>query len=88
MFWTAFIWGLGATLGGSIGLMSFVAMKCIWDIVVNTKTAQRANDLAGLANAALIRRNELTEKQIGQLSAISASLVTIADAADELADGQ
>lgn len=74
MFWTAFIWGLGTTLGGSIGLMSFVAMKCIWDIAVNTKTAQRASDLAKLANDALVRRNELTEKQIEHLATIASSL--------------
>ncbi len=88
MFWTAFIWGLGATFGGSIGLMSFVLLKFIWDMTVNSKPVKRANELAELANAALVRRNELTEKQIGQLGAISASLITIADAADAMVDSQ
>jgi hypothetical protein len=88
MFWTAFIWGLGTTLGGSIGLMSFIALKCIWDMTVNSKPIKRANELAELANAALVRRNELTEKQIGKLGEIVAHLDVISDAAEELADGQ
>jgi hypothetical protein len=88
MFWTAFIWGLGTTLGGSIGLMSFIAFKCIWDMTVNSKPLKRANELAELANAALVRRNELTEKQIGKLGEIVAHLDVISDAAEELADGQ
>jgi len=71
MFWTAFIWGLGTTLGGSIGLMSFIALKCIWDMTVNSKPVKRANELAELANAALVRRNELTEKQIEKLNDIA-----------------
>jgi hypothetical protein len=71
MFWTAFIWGLGTTLGGSIGLMSFIALKCIWDMTVNSKPMKRANELAELANAALARRNELTEKQIEKLNDIA-----------------
>ncbi len=71
MFWTAFIWGLGTTLGGSIGLMSFIALKCIWDMTVNSKPMKRANELAELANAALVQRNELTEKQIERLEQIA-----------------
>lgn len=74
MFWTAFIWGLGTTFGGSIGLMSFVMLKFIWDITVNSKPVKRANELAELANAALVRRNELTEKQIEHLATIASSL--------------
>ncbi len=71
MLWTAFIWGLGTTLGGSIGLMSFIALKCIWDMTVNSKPLKRANELAEIANAALVRRNELTEKQIEKLNDIA-----------------
>ena len=71
MFWTAFIWGLGTTLGGSIGLMSFIALKCIWDMTVNSKPMKLANELAELANAALVQRNELTEKQIERLEQIA-----------------
>ena len=84
MFWTAFIWGLGTTLGGSIGFMSFIALKCIWDMTVNSKPLKRANELAELANAALVRRNELTEKQVGQLSAIGANMATIASSLEDM----
>lgn len=79
MFWTAFIWGLGTTFGGSIGLMSFVMLKFIWDITVNSKPVKRANELAELANAALVRRNELTEKQIEMITKAAYHLETIAD---------
>lgn len=67
MFWTAFIWGLGVSCGAAFGLILFVAMKCIWDATVNSKRVRRANELAELANAALMKRNELTEKQIEKI---------------------
>lgn len=51
--------------------MSFIALKCIWDMTVNSKPVKRANELAELANAALVRRNELTEKQIEKLNDIA-----------------
>ena len=71
MFWTAFVWGLGVSLGASFGLMSFVVLKFTWDATVNSKPIKRANELAELANAALIRRNELTEQQIAKLGEIA-----------------
>lgn len=73
MFWTAFIWGLGTTLGGSIGLMAFVVLFFCWQSVMHSETAKRANELAELANAALMRRNELTEQQIDRLDSIARS---------------
>lgn len=79
MFWNAFIWGLGTTLGGSIGLMSFIAMKCIWDMIFNSKPVKRANELAELANSALVRRNELTEQQIDRLDSIAHSAEFLCD---------
>jgi len=71
MFWTAFTWGFGCTVGGSLGLMCFVIMHDLWGLVVKTKAARRANELAEMANTALVRRNELTERQIEQLTAIA-----------------
>ena len=67
MFWTAFVWGLGVSCGAAFGLILFVALKCIWDATVNSKPVKRANELAELANAALVKRNELTEKQIEKI---------------------
>jgi hypothetical protein len=77
MFWTAFIWGLGVSFGASFGLMSFVILKWIWDATANAKPVKRANELAELANAALVRRNELTEQQIQKLEDISNIIDTI-----------
>ncbi len=74
MFWTAFIWGLGSTVGGSVGLMTFVMSYDAWSRVMKTKAARRANELAELANTALMRRNELTEQQIEQLERIADSI--------------
>ena len=67
MFWTAFVWGLGVSCGAAFGLILFVALKYIWDATVNSKPVKRANELAELANAALVKRNELTEKQIEKI---------------------
>jgi hypothetical protein len=74
MFWTAFVWGLGVSFGASFGLMSFVILKAIWDATANAKPVKRANELAELANKALMRRNELTEQQIEHLATIASSL--------------
>jgi hypothetical protein len=71
MFWTAFIWGLGVSFGASFGLMSFVILKWIWDATANAKPVRRAGELAELANAALVRRNQLTEQQIAKLGEIA-----------------
>ncbi len=81
MFWTAFIWGFGCTVGGSLGLMCFVILHDLWGRLANTKAARRANELAELANDALVRRNELTEKQIEMLTKAAYHLETIADVA-------
>lgn len=74
MFWTAFIWGLGATLGGSFGLMFYIVLHDIWAKFAKSKALMRANELAEASNKALIRRNELTEKQIEHLATIASSL--------------
>lgn len=79
MFWTAFIWGFGCTVGGSLGLMCFVILHDLWGVLVKTKAAKRANELAELANTALMRRNELTERQIEQLSSIAQSAEFLCD---------
>ena len=67
MFWTAMIWGLGVTLGGSMGLMAFIILYDLWVKLGRSKAMKRANELAELANTALMRRNELTEEQLAVL---------------------
>lgn len=79
MFWQAFIWGFGCTVGGSLGLMCFVIMHDLWGVLVKTKASKRANELAELANTALMRRNELTEKQIEQLASIAQAAEFLCD---------
>lgn len=79
MFWTAFIWGFGCMVGGSLGLMCFVILQDLWCVLVKTKAARRANELAELANTALMRRNELTEQQIEQLASIAQSAEFLCD---------
>jgi hypothetical protein len=79
MFLTAFIWGFGCTVGGSLGLMCFVILHDLWGVLVKTKAAKRANELAELANTALMRRNELTEQQIEQLASIAQSAEFLCD---------
>ncbi len=71
MFWQAFIWGFGCTVGGSLGLMCFVILHDLWGVLVKTKATRRANELAELANTALMRRNELTEKTNEHLEVIA-----------------
>lgn len=79
MFWQAFIWGFGCTVGGSLGLMCFVILHDLWGVLVKTKAAKRANELAELANTALMRRNQLTEQQIEQLASIAQSAEFLCD---------
>lgn len=64
MFWTAVVWGLGVTLGGSLGLMAFIILYDLWVKFGRSKAMKRANELAELANTALMKRNELTEEQL------------------------
>jgi hypothetical protein len=75
MFWTAFIWGLGASSGASFGILLCVMLFDLWSKIARSERIKRVNELADLANAALMRRNELTEQQIAKLGEI----VTIMD---------
>lgn len=74
MFWTAFTWGLGASLGASFGLMCYVVMKRLWDWATNTKATKRVAEINELSLAALDRRNDLTELQIEKLDNICVSM--------------
>lgn len=74
MFWNAFVWGLGATLGGSIGLMAFVVLFALWKWLTETKAAKRSSEVAELMLAALDRRNELTNEQLVLLGRIAVAM--------------
>lgn len=73
-FWTAFIWGIGVTLGGSMGMMAFVVLFTAWMRVANTKAARRASEVAEFSLQALDRRNQLTVEQIEKLDRIAAAI--------------
>jgi len=73
MFWTAFIWGLGASCGAAFGLLLFIVLLCFWQMVAHSEKAKRANELAERANAALVRRDYLTEVQIEKLESLARS---------------
>ncbi len=81
MFWTAVVWGLGVSFGASIGAMSFVVLLYLWNLLVRSEQYKRANEYAELSQAALVRRNELTEQQIEQLAKMTEC---IRDAADSM----
>jgi hypothetical protein len=78
MFWTAFVWGIGATVGGSIGLMVFVILFAAWSRVAKTPAAVRANELAELTYEVMVQRKELTEKQLNAVTAIRDDIGTLA----------
>ena len=73
-FWTAFLWGIGVTLGGSVGMMAFVVLFTLWRWATNTKAARRAAEVAELSLQALARRNHLTIEQIEKLDRIAAAI--------------
>jgi hypothetical protein len=71
MFLTAFIWGLGASCGAAFGIVLSVILLDCWKKIAKCEQIKRADQLAELANAALMRRNELTEQQIAKLGEIA-----------------
>lgn len=79
MFWTAFVWGIGATAGGSVGLMLFVVLFAAWSYLMRTPAAVRSMELAELTYTAMLKTNELTEKQVMQLTSLAASAVVVTD---------
>jgi hypothetical protein len=77
MFWTAFIWGLGASCGAAFGIVLSVILLDCWKKIAKCEQIKRADQLAEMANAALVRRNELTEKQVEYLQTMTAALEDI-----------
>lgn len=87
MFWNAFIWGLGVSCGGGIGLIGFVLT--LWAAQwVTGKTGQVAEIARWnkLTLAALQTRNELTLESIDALRDISTSIDAITNAQAKVDD--
>ena len=71
MFWTAFVWGLGVTFGGSIGLMLFVLMNYGFKRLAESESAKSIEHYHKLSQEALVERNMLTKRQIAVLERIA-----------------
>jgi len=84
MFWTAFVWGIGATAGGSVGLMLFVVLFAAWSRVAKTPAAVRANELAELTYNVMVERKDLSAKQLDTLNLIAYHLGTVAEFTENL----
>lgn len=68
MFWTAFIWGIGVSFGASFGVLFLAIMLCFVVAFCTSDRVKKSTELAEAANAALLHRNELTEKQIEMIT--------------------
>lgn len=73
-FLTALVWGLGVSVGASLGLMVFVLLFALSKPLMDTKAAKAAREVHELSLAALNRRNELTEEQIATLRRIAETM--------------
>lgn len=67
MFWTAFVWGLGGSLGASIGLMSLVVMWHFFDRIANSKRLKSVDE----SLQALLDRNEISKDLLTQITFIA-----------------
>lgn len=84
MFWTAFVWGIGATAGGSVGLMLFVVLFAAWSYLMRTPAAVRSMELAELTYAVAVERKELSERQLTAVTGLAASMGVLAQLANDL----
>jgi len=68
MFWTAMTWGLGASLGGAVGLIVFFLMFWSLEIVLGrAKTKASIYDTNERSLEALLRRNDLSQEQLAEM---------------------
>lgn len=75
MFWTAFMWGWGVSVGATAGLMLFFV--CFWSLewlVGRSKLKATAQELNAQSIAALKERNELTKATNSYLSMIAVAV--------------
>lgn len=75
MFWTAFIWGLGVSLGGGIGLVGFVlTMWALQWVTGRAAHVEAMQDFSHRSLAALLARNLMTEDTNAALQRIVVTL--------------
>lgn len=80
MFWTAIVWGLGVSIGGSVGLMSFFVMYHFFKVWVNDESLKSLRNFQKQQMEALEKRNELTVQSIEQLVGIKIGLDKLVEA--------
>lgn len=73
-FVTAVTWGLGVSLGAAVGCLLFIVLWRLLDKVLTSPAAKAIEEVNALNLAALNRRNELTEEQVGMLAKIVATI--------------
>lgn len=71
---TAMTWGLGVSLGASIGMLFFVVMWRLLDLFMRSEAGKALEEVNRLSLAALDRRNELTVVQVETLGRIASAL--------------
>lgn len=72
MFWTAFMWGWGVSVGATAGLMLFFA--CFWSLewlYGRSKIKATAQELNAKSIAALLERNDMTKETNEHLGVIA-----------------
>lgn len=85
MFWTAFVWGAGVSLGASIGILAFIVMHALLTDLLGFKSKSEA--YREYIKAALSHRNELAMEANVHLAVIAdAHLECDSDDDDEYSD--
>jgi len=61
MFWTAFIWGLGASCGAAFGLLLFFILFAALELITGrSATKKHIHDTHERSLEALVKRNEIS----------------------------
>ena len=74
MFWTAVLYGLGGSIGASVGFMLFVVLFSTFKAFAFSKSTKTLMDYHESNNKALIERNEISEEQVREINKVAAIL--------------
>jgi len=84
MFWTAFVWGAGVSLGASIGIIAFIVMHALLNDLLGFKSKSEA--YREYIKAALSHRNELAMEANMHLAVIAEAHLDCDEDDDEYSD--
>ena len=88
MFWTAVIWGLGVSLGTSVGMMAFVVIFAAFKHITESEKLNKIEDFHERSHQALVDRNDLSKVMIRHMAAIAAAAERCDDSVDRTAHRQ